>query len=80
MFLLFIANVSASIEHVDGDDATPTEQELSRNHACFDELSKAGCGDPGENLKEFRTCLHEAFPTLSHDCKKMMSNLYRRRK
>ena len=79
MFLLFMANVSGSIEYVEGEDAAPTEQELGRNHACFEELSKAGCGEPGENLKEFRACLHEAFPTLNEDCRKMMSHLYRRR-
>lgn len=78
MFMLFIAQANASIEYVEGEDSAPTQQEINKNRACFDELSKAGCGDPGENIKEFRVCLHDAFPSLSDDCKKMMSNLYRR--
>lgn len=79
MFMLSILNADASIEHVEGDDIGPTEQEISRNRACFEELAKAGCEDPGENLKGFRSCLHESFSLLSDDCRKMMSNLYRRR-
>lgn len=79
MFMLSIVHTNASIEHVEGDEATPTVHEIGKNRACFEELSKAGCEDLGENLKEFRECLHEAFPSLSDDCKKMMSNLYRRR-
>ncbi len=80
LFVISIVNANASIEHVEGDEAIPSPQEMARNRGCFEELSKAGCEDPGENLKQFRRCLHEVFPSLSDDCKKMMSNLYRRRK
>jgi len=79
MCLLLIINANASIEHVEGEEETPSPQEISKSRACFDELTKAGCGDPGENLKDFRACLHETFPSLTEDCRKMMSNLYRRR-
>ena len=79
MLMLSIVHANASIEYVEGEEDSPSPQEVSRNRACFEDLEKAGCGDPGENLKEFRVCLHDAFPSLSDDCKKMMSNLYRRR-
>lgn len=76
MFLMTQAR--ASIDH-DGVDGNPTATELERSRGCFNELKTQGCPDPGENLREFRQCLHEAFPQLSLDCRKMMKTLYTRR-
>lgn len=74
--LFTILNAQADIEHTSKDAALPTNQELSRNRACFEELKVQGCGDPGESPKEFRSCMSNAFDSLTDDCKKMMSDLY----
>jgi hypothetical protein len=75
-FMLFLSNAGASIEYSAKEDVKPTEAEITRNRSCFHELSQNGCGDPGENLKEFRTCLHDVFPKLTDNCQTMMSKLY----
>lgn len=80
VFALFIFNAKADIEHVVGDDDQPTPLEITKNRACFEEVAKQGCGDPGEDQKHFRTCLHDAFPILTDDCRKMMSGLYSTKK
>lgn len=77
VLFLSLARANASIEYVAGREDSPTPQEIAASRSCFDELTKAGCEDPGEDLKGFRSCLHETFPSLSDDCKKMMSHLYR---
>ena len=73
--MLFIVSAQANIEY-DGVDAQPTTQEVTKNRACFEELAKNGCGDPGEDVKQVRSCLKNVFPTLAVDCKKLMNYLY----
>lgn len=75
--MIFMTVAYASIED-DGNDGQPTAEELEKNHACFDELKKNGCGDPGTNLKEFRVCMHDVYEKLGSDCQKMMTRLYKR--
>lgn len=70
----------ASIEHDGKTQTEPTAAEIQKNRACFEEVAKNGCGDPGEDIKQFRSCLHNVFPTLSVDCKKMMTKLYSNKK
>lgn len=77
ILFLSLAYSHASVEHIEGRDDSSWAQEIAASRSCFEELSKAGCEDPGEDMKGFRSCLHEAFPSLSEDCKKMMSELYR---
>ena len=74
--LLFVMNVSADIEYSADQDSKPTTQEVSRNRACFEEVAKEGCGDPGEDIKHFKSCLSTVSTTLSSDCRKMMTELY----
>jgi hypothetical protein len=80
LFMLFIANAHADIEATAGDAAQVSSQEITKNRACFSELSKQGCGDPGEDIKKFRTCLHDSFAQLSENCQTMMTNLYGKKK
>lgn len=77
--MLFALNAFATIED-DGKNEQPTQAEISKTRGCFEELSKNGCVDPGEDHKQFRSCLHNVFPTLSQDCQKMMSALYGKKK
>lgn len=73
--MLFMLSAGASIEY-DGDIAQPTPQEISKNRACFEELIQNGCGDPGEDVNQFRSCLKNVFPSLTEDCKQLMNYLY----
>lgn len=77
--MLLFTEARGSVEHVEGDDHSPSETELAENRACFRELAKNGCDDPGENPREFRSCMHDVYPKLSESCQKLMSELYRRR-
>lgn len=77
-FMVMMSFAHASIEF-DGNDGKPTAAELEKSRSCFDELSKNGCGDPGEDIRGFRSCLHDVFTKLAPDCQKMMTDLYKRR-
>lgn len=77
--MVFAVNALGSIEY-DGVRDEPTAQEISKNRACFEELARNGCGDPGEDYKQFRSCLSNVFPILSPSCQQMMSRLYGRKK
>lgn len=78
-FMFYLATAKANIEYSAEDAAVPSSSEVSKNRACFEELAKNGCEDPGGNFREFRSCLHEVFPKLTESCQKMTSDLYRRR-
>jgi hypothetical protein len=82
IFIVLVSfyNAQASIEYVESEQNRATPQEIATNRACFEELAKNGCGDPGSDLKQFRSCLHDAFPQLSDGCQKMMTGLYKRKK
>lgn len=75
--LLLVMNAKADIEY-SADDAKgkATPAEITRNQSCFRELEDNGCGNPGENIKSFRSCMRNVYSGLSDDCQKMMSNLY----
>ena len=80
LFMLSLASSQASIEFAESKQTEISQVQLAKNRACLDELVTHGCGDPAEDHKHFRTCLHDAFPALTEGCQKMMSNLYSRRK
>ena len=77
--LFMVFNATASIEHVASEQSQATPQEIAKSRACFEELAKQGCKDPGENLKSFRTCMHDSYSQLSESCQKMMTYLYKRK-
>lgn len=74
--MITIFNVQADIEYTSQDASQPSTQEISKNRSCFEELKVQGCGDPGEDYKQFRSCMSNAFDSLSDNCRKMMSDLY----
>jgi hypothetical protein len=76
MGLLVAYNSFASIEH-EGNSTKPTQTEINRNRACFEELKVQGCGDPGEDAEQFRSCMNNVYENLNPDCKTLMSKLYR---
>lgn len=78
VMMMLVVNAFASIEH-DGSPE-PTAAQVAKSRACFEEVSQNGCGDPGDDVKQFRSCLHNVHPSLTADCQKMMSHLYGKRK
>lgn len=75
--LLFSFQAFADIEYVEDNQSKPTETEISKNRTCFQELERQGCGDPGEDPQQFRSCMSNVYSTLSTDCKALMTELYR---
>lgn len=76
MMISFSVNSFANIEYSPREPAKATETEIKRNRACFEELKVQGCGNPGDDIQHFRSCLNNSFELLSSDCKKMMTELY----
>lgn len=74
--LLLTLNVFADIEHTDNAPARPSEEEIARNRACFQDLATQGCGDPGEDPQQFRSCMSNVYSTLDKHCQDLMSTLY----
>ena len=74
-FLLAV-NAQADIEHMPQAGTKATAQEIAKSRACFKDLEILGCGDPGVDHQQFRSCLNNVFSSLNSSCKKMMSELY----
>lgn len=75
---IFSLTVFASIEY-EGESSTISKEEMAKNRSCFQELTVQGCGDPGEDHKQFRSCMSHVYPKLSKDCKALMTKLYTRK-
>ena len=75
--LLLSFQAFADIEYVEDNQAKPTQVEISKNRACFQELERQGCGDPGDDPQQFRSCMSNVYSTLTTDCKALMTKLYR---
>jgi hypothetical protein len=78
--LILISSLTghATIEY-EGDPSYPSSAEITRNRACFEELSRENCEDPADDVRQFRSCLHNVFPRLTLGCQKLMSDLYSRK-
>lgn len=74
--LIFTINAHANIEYSPAEVSKATPQEIAQNRACFEELKVQGCGDPGEDVQHFKSCLKNVHSTLSANCQKMMTELY----
>jgi hypothetical protein len=75
--VLFISlNVSSSIEFSPLEEGRAKPEEISRSRSCFQEMKMHGCGDPGEDIQHFLTCLPEVRPLLTITCGNLMKELY----
>ncbi len=74
--LLFVLNAQADIEHSANEEGKATPEEIGQSRSCFLELEVQGCGDPGDDQQQFRSCLKNVHSSLSENCKKMMKELY----
>lgn len=74
--LIFAFNAQANIDYSPNEVSKATPQEIAQSRACFEELKVQGCGDPGEDIQQFKSCLKNVHPTLTANCQKMMTELY----
>lgn len=73
--LLMSFAVVADIDY-EGETSNPTPEEIARNRACFEDLSRQGCGDAGEDPEHFRSCMSNVYTSLSQECQSLMTKLY----
>lgn len=74
--LVFSAN--ATTEYIPEERGIqPTASELASSRSCWQELQTLGCGDPAEDMEQFRSCMNNVYTSLSASCKKLMSELYK---
>lgn len=75
--MIVSVNAYANIDYSPSGSGKASAEEISRSRACFEELKVQGCGDPGdEDIEHFRSCLKNVIPSLTDNCKKMMTELY----
>lgn len=76
--LILSLNCFADIDNINDLKAPqPTAAELSANRACFSDLDRMGCGDPGDDIEHFRSCMNNIYPDLKPECKTLMNDLYK---
>lgn len=76
--MIFSLNAFAEIDPRE-PAAKPSASQIASNHACFSDLELLGCGDPGEDIEHFRSCMNNVYSTLAPSCQTLMKDLYRTR-
>lgn len=74
--LILSLNVFADIQLSDKQAPQPTAAEQASNRACFSDLERLGCGDPGDDVEHFRSCMNNVYSSLNAECKALMKDLY----
>ena len=72
---LFVINAGAAVGDL-GKYVAPTEDEIAKNRACFQDLEVQGCGKQEEDPEQFRSCMSNVHSNLDEHCKRLMSKLY----
>lgn len=72
---LFITNVFAAEGDL-GKYVPPSDTEVAKNRACFQDLEIQGCGKQEDDPDQFRSCMSNVQDSLDAHCKRLMSNLY----
>ena len=72
---LFVMNAGAAEGDL-GKYVPPSDAEVSKNRACFQDLEVQGCGKQEEDPEQFRSCMSNVHENLNEHCKRLMSNLY----
>ncbi len=67
--MLFMMNVFAA-------NSQPSEAEIAKSRACFQDLEVQGCRSQDEDPEQFRACLANVHESLDDHCKKMLLDLY----
>ncbi len=79
LFIILSLTASLAAQATIEDEGQPTSlstAEITRNRACFEELTRENCPDPSDDARQFRACLHNSFDALTPSCQKLMSELY----
>jgi hypothetical protein len=77
---LFISSLSLYAHVSDLSEAVsapPSEAEITSNRSCFLNLEKLGCGDPGDDVAHFKSCMNNVYQDLSKNCQILMTELYK---
>ena len=74
--LIFTLNAMADIEYIPSEAKKTSGAQIETNRACFKELEAAGCGDPLDH-EHFRSCMNNAYDSLTENCQKLMTKLYK---
>lgn len=69
--LLMMMNSALAAEY-----KSPTDAEIAKNRACFQDLEVQGCGKLDEDSVHFRSCLSNVQDSLDQHCSTMMKRLY----
>lgn len=72
--MLFMFNVFAVETYQKAPQ--PSDAEIQKNRACFQDLEVQGCRSQDEDPEQFRSCLANVHQSLDDHCKKMLLDLY----
>ncbi len=72
---LFVMNATAAEGELK-KYVPPTDTEVAKNRACFQDLEVQGCGKQDEDPEQFRACMSNVHMNLDDHCKRLMSKLY----
>ena len=75
--MIFAFNGLANIEYSPEAVSKPSQTEIDSNRACFQDLEELGCGDSGEDVENFRSCMNNVYSSLDKSCQKLMNDLYK---
>lgn len=75
--VVFSLSCFASVEPSEVTSTRPSETEVTANRVCFQELERAGCGDPADDIVHFRSCMNNVYKDLTKDCQALMKDLYK---
>jgi hypothetical protein len=70
--LLFTLNLFAAEQK----NIQPSEAEIAKNQACFQDLEVQGCRSQEEDPEQFRACMANSHQSMDDHCKKMLLDLY----
>jgi hypothetical protein len=77
IFVMFFSlYASSNIEFSPQEQGKAKAEEIIRSRSCFQEMKMHGCGDPGDDIQHFLSCLSEVKPILTITCKDLMTELY----
>ncbi len=72
--------VQASFDEAALKALEPKEGEVEASRSCFRDIESLGCRHPREDVDQFKVCMENVYASLTPTCKKMLGDLYRRKK
>lgn len=72
--MLFMFNLYAADSYQKAPQ--PSDVEIQKNRACFQDLEVQGCRSQEEDPEQFRACLANVHQSMDDHCQKMLLDLY----